>query len=279
MTQKEMNAALFDKMNAEMKQFASWLLTRPPEEILNHSYEYATKFDIISDMEGIELSEERARALLQSDTPLEDVYRAYDHMDISIMDYITDCIESKADEVISLNRETASLTVYPYSGDYAYDHGELDQYRESNKLNVACKEAIQAAISRHYNGEHLDEEAVHLVVARFGAARTSFVLANTVQEKDWDGRFSQSNKGWARPIPILPDENTFGNNNRLRYVVNSHPGLIDTFISIFRKEYCQEKQIQKIKPSVRERLKSASQKNAPNVSAHSKRKEYGHGEP
>lgn len=273
MTPKEMNAALFDKMNEEMKQFASWLLTQPPEEILNHSYEYATKFDIISDMEGIELSEERARALLQSDTPLEDVYKAYDHMDLSIMDYITDCIENRADEVISLNRETANLTVYPYSGDYAYDHGELDQYRESNKLNVACKEAIQAAISRHYNGEHLDEEAVHLVVARFGTARTSFVLANTVQEKDWDGRISHSNKGWARPIPILPDENTFGNNNRLRYVVNSHPGLIDTFISIFRKEYCQEKPVQTVKPSVRAKLREPQKPTSPKRSAKSKGQE------
>lgn len=270
MTQKEMNAALFDKMNEEMKQFSNWLLTQPPEEILNHSYEYATKFDIIADIECLELSTERARALLQSDTPLNDVYKAYDKQETFAMDIITNCIESRADAVISLNRETANLTVYPYSGDYAYDHGELDQYRESNKLNVACKEAIQAAISKHYNGQQLDEEAVHLVVARFGKARTSFILANTVQEKDWDGRFSQSNKGWARPIPILPDENTFGNSNRLRYVVNSHPGLIDTFISIFRKEYCQEKPVQTVKPSVRAKLREPQKPTSPKRSAKSK---------
>lgn len=273
MTQKEMNAALFDKMNEEMKQFSNWLLTQPPEEILNHSYEYATKFDIIADIECLELSTERARALLQSDTPLNDVYKAYDKQETFAMDIITNCIESRADAVISLNRETANLTVYPYSGDYAYDHGELDQYRESNKLNVACKEAIQAAISKHYNGQQLDEEAVHLVVARFGTARTSFILANTVQEKDWDGRFSQSNKGWARPIPILPDENTFGNNNRLRYVVNSHPGLIDTFISIFRKEYCQEKPVQTVKPSVRAKLREQQKPTSPKCSAKSKGQE------
>lgn len=270
MTQKELNAALFDKMNEEMKQFSNWLLTQPPEEILNHSYEYATKFDIIADIECLELSTERARALLQSDTPLNDVYKAYDKQETFAMDIITNCIESRADAVISLNRETANLTVYPYSGDYAYDHGELDQYRESNKLNVACKEAIQAAISKHYNGQQLDEEAVHLVVARFGKARTSFILANTVQEKDWDGRFSQSNKGWARPIPILPDENTFGNSNRLRYVVNSHPGLIDTFISIFRKEYCQEKPVQTVKPSVRAKLREPQKPTSPKRSAKSK---------
>lgn len=270
MTQKELNAALFDKMNEEMKQFSNWLLTQPPEEILNHSHEYATKFDIIADIECLELSTERARALLQSDTPLNDVYKAYDKQETFAMDIITNCIESRADAVISLNRETANLTVYPYSGDYAYDHGELDQYRESNKLNVACKEAIQAAISKHYNGQQLDEEAVHLVVARFGTARTSFILANTVQEKDWDGRFSQSNKGWARPIPILPDENTFGNNNRLLYVVNSHPGLIDTFISIFRKEYCQEKPVQTVKPSVRAKLREPQKPTSPKRSAKSK---------
>lgn len=275
MTTEELNQALFEKVNDEMKHFSNWLLKQTPEEVLNHAYEYVTKFDIISDIECIELSDERARALLQSDTPLEDIYKAYDQLETSVMDIITDCIESRADAVIAMNSETAQIPVYPYSGDYAQEHGEVDQYRESNRLNIACKQAIQTAIASHHDGIRLDPEAAHSVVAQFGKARTSFILANTIQQKDYDGRFSPGNKAWARPIPILPDENTFGDNCRQRYVLSTHPGLVDTFVNVFRKEYCQEQQqVQKVKPSVRQKLQATQpQKNAPKFSAHFKQKE------
>lgn len=274
MTTEELNQALFDKANSEMKQFANWLLKQTPEEVLNHAYEYVTKADIVADLEYLELEDAHARALLQSDTLLDDIYKAYDNQETSVLDIITDCIESRADAVVALNSETSQKPVYPYSGDYAQEHGEVDQYRESNKLNLACKQAIQTAIARHHNGHRLDPEAAHSVVAQFGKARTSFILANTIQQKDYDGRFSPGNKAWARPIPILPDENTFGDNCRQRYVLSTHPGLVDTFVNVFRKEYCQEQQVQKVKASVRQKLQTKpSQKNAPKISAHFKGKE------
>lgn len=279
MTQEQLNTALYEKMKEEMKHFSDWLLTQPAEEVLNHAYEYVTKQDILSDMEYLELSEERARALLQSDTPLEDVYKAYDSQETSVMDIITDCIESRADAVIAMNIETANVPVYPYSGDYAEEQGELPQYRESKQLNISCKAAIQAAIAEHYDGKQLDPEAVHKVVAQFGKARTSFVLVNTIQQKDYDGRISPGNKAWARPFTIYPDSNYFGHDQRLRYVVDSHPGLVDVFVNTFRKAYCQEQQVQKVKPSVREKLKVQPQKNAPNVSAHFRKKDHAIGEP
>jgi len=275
MTTEELNQALFDKANSEMKQFANWLLKQTPEEVLNHAYEYVTKTDIVADLEYLELEAAQARALLQSDTLLDDIYKAYDNQETSVLDIITDCIESRADAVIAMNSETSQKPVYPYSGDYAQEHGEVDQYRESNKLNLACKQAIQTAIAQHHDGMRVDPEAAHSVVAQFGKARTSFILANTIQQKDYDGRFSPGNKAWARPIPILPDENTFGDNCRQRYVLSTHPGLVDTFVNVFRKEYCQEQQqVQKVKPSVRQKLQTKQpQKNAPKISAHFKGKE------
>ncbi len=60
---------------------------------------------------------------------------------------------------------------------------------------------------------------------------------------------------------------------RLRYVINSHAGLIDMFISIFRKEYCQEKQVQTAKPSVRAKLREPQKPTSPNRSAKSKGQE------
>ena len=39
MTSKELNDALYDKMNKEMEEYKGWLLTQPAEEILQHTYE------------------------------------------------------------------------------------------------------------------------------------------------------------------------------------------------------------------------------------------------
>lgn len=38
MSNEEMNTALYEKMSAEQGKFRDWLLTQPPEEILNHAY-------------------------------------------------------------------------------------------------------------------------------------------------------------------------------------------------------------------------------------------------
>ena len=272
MTQEELNQALFDKVNDEMKQYADWLLKQKPEEILSHAASYTIKFDIVSAFESVDFSEDQARALLQSDTILDDIYNIFDTEETAVMDAIVDTIKSRAEAVIMTNNSTARIPVYPYSGDYAQEHGELDQYRESHKLNLACKVAIQTAIANHHDGSQLDPEAVHQVVARFGQARTSFILVNTIQQKDYDGRFSPRNKAWARPVPIFPDENTFGDNNRQRYVLNTNPGLVDVFTNVFRKEYCrEEQQVQKVKPSIRKKLQEPTpKKNSPKISANFK---------
>ena len=45
MTNEELNTALYEKMFAEQETYRSWLLSLPPEEILNHAYEAAHQFD------------------------------------------------------------------------------------------------------------------------------------------------------------------------------------------------------------------------------------------
>ena len=40
------NTALYEKMAAEQDKFRDWLKTQPPEEILNHAYEYVVREDI-----------------------------------------------------------------------------------------------------------------------------------------------------------------------------------------------------------------------------------------
>ena len=269
----ELNAALFAKMNDEMKDFADWLLKQPPEVILNHAIEYATKFDIVSIMETTDLSAEKARALLSLEEPLDAIYKDYGESSSNSLDVLVSFIDDKADELLSANQANAAVQVYPYSGEVAEREGDLEWYRQSHKLNIACKNEIEGAIARNYSNNTLSDEAVHQVVAKFGLPRTAFVLVNTIREKDWDGRISRDNKAWAKRVPVYPDVDTFGQNKRLKYVVDCNAGLTDIFVNILRREYRQQEQPQQVKPSVRDKLKVQPKKNSPKISANFKGKE------
>ena len=43
MTPEEMNTQLYEKLTAEQAKYRDWLMGQPPEEILNHAYEYAVR--------------------------------------------------------------------------------------------------------------------------------------------------------------------------------------------------------------------------------------------
>lgn len=40
MTNEELNTALYKKVFAEQEKYREWLFSQPPDEILNHCYEY-----------------------------------------------------------------------------------------------------------------------------------------------------------------------------------------------------------------------------------------------
>lgn len=120
--------------------------------------------------------------------------------------------------------------VYPYAADIARQNGELDQYRESNKLNVACAQAIDQAVrDNNYELFHYDlPAAAKGVLAEYGAERVQWVLASTIQGNDWDGRFSHNNKEWAKGFDI-PERKIGGS------VINTHPAILDGFVNNVRK--------------------------------------------
>ena len=70
MTNEELNTRLYEKMFEEQEKYRGWLLSQPPEEILNHTYEYTMREDIVMCMEELELEPEKAKALLRSPCPL-----------------------------------------------------------------------------------------------------------------------------------------------------------------------------------------------------------------
>ena len=68
------------------------------------------------------------------------------------------------------------------------------------------------------------------VLEEYGYKRTAWVLANTLHELKWDGRFSYANKHWAEKIYIPTD--LIHNSD---FVVRSHPAVLDGFVSFYRK--------------------------------------------
>ncbi len=211
---------------------------------------------------------------MKSPSPLADVFQDFEKRETDHMETIWDCLESRADTLLEEQHRTLRETpVYSQSGAYAHEHGELNQYRASNEANMACKKAIEGAIRDHYRGYSLDgKAAVAEVVRAFGTERTMYILANTVRQKDWDGRISPSNKDWAKSIPIQKNPDAWGEDRNSHLVVDSHPGLTDLFVSTFRKEYCQ-KQEKGINPSVRAKLQNQPAKNSPKISANLKGQE------
>ena len=128
------------------------------------------------------------------------------------------------------------IPVYYETAAYARENGELELFRLSHRTNIACKNDIQAAISRHFDGMRLDKETAKEVLDQYGAERVSIVLAATVQYKSWDGRFSSSNKDWACSVTLPEAQAANGLDRRDDYTVASHSTVLDGFIRLARKE-------------------------------------------
>ena len=237
MNTNDLNTTLYEKMAAEQDKYRDWLKSQPPEEILHHTYEYTIREDIVMAMEELELTDAQAKALLESPSPLADVYRYFEKLETGHMDVIRDSIESRADDVCR-----------------AREHRELEQYRASNNANLQCKESIEAAVREHFDGMYLSHDAAKGVIETYGMERVAMVLANTVQLQDWDGRYSRRNKEWAKTIPNDNPETV-----RCGYALNSHPAVLDGFIDLVREEQqhsrTQGEKLQPSRPSVRDKLK------------------------
>ena len=138
--------------------------------------------------------------------------------------------EHLADAVDAINR--ANKGVYHQTAAYAREHDQLEAYRASMQENRACKEGIEQVIRENFDGMHLNPGVIKPVIDRFGPERTAYVLANTVQYANWDGRYSRSNKEWAASvISGVIDED-----RRTDFLVTSHAAVLDGFVDMFRKE-------------------------------------------
>ena len=130
------------------------------------------------------------------------------------------------------------VLIYRETANYAYEAGELESYRASLAANVECRRAIEAAISSNYGDNRLDADAaVKSVLEQFSPERVRYVLANTIQQKDFDGRIPQPLKEWAKSVEVCPE-------NASRFLVDKpNPGLTALFVDAYRQQTEAQKEV------------------------------------
>ena len=235
MDAEKLNQELYDKMAAEQERFKHELLGMSAEEVLDHAYEYTIREDILMALEFNDLPTSQAAALLASPSPLADIFKDFRDMETGHMDHIRECIEGRADRLLETQRE----------------NGELAAFEASYQANIACRDAIEAAILESQDGEQLSIAAKG-VLAEFGPDRVSHVLAVTLLERRDDERLSRDAVAWAASVPKL--------NTRARcsdYMINSHSFHVDDFTALARKAMAAGRELQESaakKPSIKEQL-------------------------
>ena len=110
--------------------------------------------------------------------------------------------------------------------------GEVALWRSSHRANIACKKAIEESIRQGFDGMRLSPDCGKAVLENFGFKRVMWVLANTIQEKSWDGRFGRENKEWSRRT-FIPEDTA----HKIEFVVDSHPAVLDGFVTGIRQAY------------------------------------------
>lgn len=107
---EELKSTLYDMMHAEQQNYREWLMKQQPEEILSHTYEFTVREDILVALEQVELSDNLMKALMDSPSPLQEVYEMFADKETDYMQTLRDTITETAEHNFEKQTEN-SLTV------------------------------------------------------------------------------------------------------------------------------------------------------------------------
>lgn len=118
------------------------------------------------------------------------------------------------------------IYLYPYSAAEARTRNELALWRASYQANEECARDIEEHIRTHFDGAHLDDSMLQPLLDKWGYKRINFVLANTLQELSYDGRFSRKNQEWAKATFIPQDGNCKSRSDYLETAAQFYAGYL-----------------------------------------------------
>ena len=90
---------LYEKLSKEYKGFIEDLKQKPPDKILEKSYEKVFKEDLLTLFEDGSIKASEAKALIKLDRPLEALYQEWMDTDVSYMDMLKDCVDNMLDKL------------------------------------------------------------------------------------------------------------------------------------------------------------------------------------
>lgn len=105
------------------------------------------------------------------------------------------------------------------------------EYRENLKKHSECMQAITVAIADNFDGMNLKAGFEDDIIDKYGLDEVAYVLSNTVQYKNDDGRFSKENKDWAKQTDINEIEG-----HRYQFVSEAHPAVLNGFVDRIRRK-------------------------------------------
>ena len=230
-------AEVIKSVNTEFEVYKADILSRSPEDIFYENYKIhvMTELKEVID-EGIQdgyLEEEHYKALYEERgsilTGLYDDFIGDEYASVNSYGETAEFIKNYCEQYHQ-SALYAGAPLYLKTARYAREHGESEQYHRSHELNNACREEMDKTISENFYGMHLKEGFERELMERYGRERVEYILATTVKENAWDGRYSRENREWADSIPVSESES-----ERIACCLHSHPVVIDGLIRRIRR--------------------------------------------
>lgn len=224
---------------AEYDEFKAELTKRSPEEVFEKNYQigaYNSFSSVIENMEAY-FTEDDYKALYEErGAILGNLYDEFLDTDgFSVEDY-DETVEFIKDYCQCFHSEIYyRKPIYFQTAHYANEHEEMEQYRSSHEISGNCKREIDESIRSNFDGMHLNAGFEDSLIEKYGRERVAYIVATTIQEHDYDGRYSRENKEWAKTIPISESED-----ERRHCCLNVHPAVLDGFADMLRKKIKEE---------------------------------------
>ena len=243
-------AEVIKSVNTEFAVYKAEMLSQKPEEIFREHY----KIHVMTELkevieEGVlndYIDKEYYKALYQDrGSILTSLYDDFIHNEYASVDSYSDTADFIRDFCEHYHKTAlyADAPLYLKTAGYAREHGELEVFRSSRELSEACRKEIDDAISKNFDGMHLKKGFEKDIIEKYGRARVSYILATTIRENAWDGRYSPKNREWAENIPISESES-----ERMNCCLHSHPAIIDGMVKIMRLNEQEQQNVMAASP-------------------------------